>query len=359
MISPCMVSRVRDMPDADELLAGDYESMTREQIQKFKAQQSLHVASLISAQGLVHARHVLREVDWFYNKLGIDDFYFLSTKSEGISSHIQSIYAGKILAVTSGQEQEFELKFETADSAMFALRSDPSTDTAATIKLEEAIENRYLHEGLQPSPLNFDSMWRINMYRSAGTVAANVPVQLRFYFLVRPNFPASGATFLHESRLQAISDISFFRNTSSKTHQLYDLMIQEAVSQLHPVVRVQETQVRGEMRLVVAYAHGSTNSLFSSLNTLFFKNGLFANKKYLESFANGVKIISAYLRPLPPTEPPSAELVAPRCANLLEQVSVVFVLPNTLLTQHFTNQEVSANEMAYAFAAWKFAHQVL
>jgi NAD-specific glutamate dehydrogenase len=59
--------------------------LIREQIQVFKSKQALHVASLISAQGLVHSRMVLKEVDWFYHFLGIDDFYFLTTKAEGLN----------------------------------------------------------------------------------------------------------------------------------------------------------------------------------------------------------------------------------------------------------------------------------
>ena len=54
---------------------------------------------------MVNSKQLHQEVDWFYKQLGLDDFFFLSTPAVTIASHIQSIYAGKILAVCAHQEQ--------------------------------------------------------------------------------------------------------------------------------------------------------------------------------------------------------------------------------------------------------------
>jgi glutamate dehydrogenase len=264
--------------------------MSADQISTFKVKQALHVASLITAQGMINSRQTPREVDWFYNHLGIDAYYFLSTPPASIADHIQSIYAGKILAITSRRDQDFELRTETDDSAMFALRSNPPANLDQTMWMEESIEERYLQEGRQSSPVNINAMWRVHGYRSSGTVSPTIPVHLRFYFLQRPCFPVHDSLLSSNNQLQSISDVSFYKRTSLKTHALYWSMIQEAVVQLHAVVRLVETRILGELRIVIAYAHGSTHNLFSSLTPLFYSNGLYATK-VLNCFTRGFTFV--------------------------------------------------------------------
>lgn len=175
--------------------------------------------------------------------------------------------------------QDFELRSESPDAAMFALRSDPPADLHKTQCLEQFIEDKYLHEGVHLAAAHVDALWRVHSYRSTGAVAANSDVHLNFYFVQRPTFPPPDALLISVApALQSISDVSFFKRASPKTHALYWSMLQESVAQLHPVVRLVSTRVVGEMRLVVAYSHGSTHSLFSSLSALFYANGLYSTK---------------------------------------------------------------------------------
>ena len=54
------------------------------------------------------------------SRLGIDDFYFFTTPADYIAQHIQSIYAGKILAVCSSdpEKTDFHFKMETKQLGM-------------------------------------------------------------------------------------------------------------------------------------------------------------------------------------------------------------------------------------------------
>ena len=73
---------------------------------------------------------------WFYGELGLDAHYFATTPLQLIAHHIQSLYAAKILARTSGEQVDLHLESETEEMAIYACREE--LDVA--VQIERRIE---------------------------------------------------------------------------------------------------------------------------------------------------------------------------------------------------------------------------
>lgn len=65
-----------------------------------------------------------------------------------------------------------------------------------------------------------------------------------------------------------------------------------------PVVTAYEVENSRERRIIIAYKQGGTKSFFSALSDLYHSYNFYSTRKYVESFTNGITIISMYLLPL-------------------------------------------------------------
>lgn len=87
-----------------------------EEVKEAKSILATLVSSIITSKGFIHQRLIFREVDWFFNQLGLEDSYFVVNEADIIADHIQCIYASKILAATSSGVQDYDLKSEHENS---------------------------------------------------------------------------------------------------------------------------------------------------------------------------------------------------------------------------------------------------
>lgn len=154
--------------------------------------------------------------------------------------------------------------------------------------------------------------------------------------------------------------------------------------------------------LFIAHRVGSTHWYFTGIPDVYRYYGLYAVRKYVEPFANGIVIFAFYLRNLssdaignhnqqhgdvsemfqsPISSKTQSRLpLSVRLEHLVRDASLHFVLPRTSLTPLFTNGTLSAQEAAYvstvsrdftvllvslnywllqAYAAWKFAYHFM
>ena len=65
-------------------------------------------------------------------------------------------------------------------------------------------------------------------------------IPLRFYFLSKPIFPISESPS-GGSSIENVCDLSFYKRTTKRTLEAYNIAISEAATQFHPVVRVLDT----------------------------------------------------------------------------------------------------------------------
>ena len=147
----------------------------------------------MSLQGFIPRELVPNEVNWFYSHLGIDDNYFSSEPISTISDHIIALYSAKVLAFTKHDPNSLVIDLEHIDKdgkgATFIHTSAPGrTSTEGPgATCETRIDDLFLDHS---SPEN---AYRLETYRSTGSVSATASQQLRCYFVNKCNFPADAA----------------------------------------------------------------------------------------------------------------------------------------------------------------------
>ncbi len=317
--------------------------------------QVQEVEAILRGDGEFTEQVIAQELNWFYNKLGIDDYYFQTTTSAQIARHIQSLYAAKILSRSGGKDVGLQLISENDEfGVMYACRSVH----AEAVSFEQRIQERYPDYRLQS--------YRTSPVDDRGT-------RLRFYFLSPPDFVNPYAD-PQETDIEKIASKIFLKVTPETTIQRYQNLLNLAVDRLGPVIDTSDKPATNEKRLMIAFRRNSTHSYFSAISDLLNYYGLHSNRKYIEHFSNGIVIFSIYvhnefdketfeslLRSLPTLGTTGLRnmVVDMTINNIREETSLIYVLPRTSLTPLFQQNKLSAQEVSYAYAGWKFAHLFL
>ncbi|MCB9639759.1 MAG: NAD-glutamate dehydrogenase [Myxococcales bacterium] len=317
--------------------------------------QMQEVEAILREDGEFTEQVITQELNWFYNKLDLDDYYFQTTSSSQIARHIQSLYAAKILSRSGGKDVGLQLISENDEfGAMYACRSVH----AEAVKIERRIQERY------PD-------YRLQSYRTSA--ADDRGTRLRLYFLSPPDF-VNPYTDPQETDLEKIGSKIFLKVTPESTIQRYQSLLNLAVDRLGPVIDASDKPSTNEKRLMIAFRRNSTHSYFSAISDLLNYYGLHSNRKYIEHFSNGIVIFSIYVHnefdketfeslmnslPTLGTSGLRKMVVDMTINNIREETSLTYVLPRTSLTPLFQQNKLSAQEVSYAYAGWKFAHLFL
>ncbi|CAO1629428.1 unnamed protein product [Sympodiomycopsis kandeliae] len=318
-----------------------------------KQEQAKQVAARISETGFIPSELVDNEVTWFYENLGIDDQYFALESLNTICDHIVALYGAKVLAYTKHSDTlEIDLEHETQNGAVFIHSSSPGasvTTGGAKPQYESSIDEKYLDKS------NVQSAWRLETYRSRGSVSSSSPQRLRCYFLSKCQFvqpiPAPGTP--EYSDLHKVSDAGFLSKASSNTLEIYQEVMTETLNRSGPVIELFQVEGSREHRLVIGYRQGSTHGFFSALSSLYHFYHLFSSRKYVEQFSNGVTIVSLYLNPLPGSNAPPIEH---SIHQVTREASLVYCLPdNPFFRAEESASAHAVQEAAYAYVGWLFA----
>lgn len=327
-----------------------------------------HLASL----KLIPAERLDVEIFWFFQKLALNEYYYDKTEVSTIASTIVSIYAAKVIADAGGDSFSLRVQREMRSLAMYCVPSFPGRFHGPSEAVEYRLEQRYLREGYEAVSHSAAGMapFRLQVYRSSGTVAPTSDLHLRLFFAQEPEFVTPPSrTDPTETDIAKIADKRFLDDASPNTHKIFQEALIAAQQTLGPVIRwfdlsnIKDGLI--EARLVICYRHGSTHNLFSGITGVYHSNKLHSSRKYVEQFSNGFSIYSVYLKPmshpiLPDPEASSLEAAAEafqhKMARVAEESAVIFSLPRTSLTPLFLEGKLTAFEVSYAYAAWKFAH---
>lgn len=275
---------------------------------------------------------ILGGLDWFYNQLGLNTYYFQTTRPEVIASHIQALFAGKILSKTTGEDVGLRLQSESPTGAMFVCRENH----AVAIEIERHLEETY--------PTH-----RLQSYRTTGSSSDDTNIRLRVYFLSPPNF-VNLKVGEQDTDLKQISSQDFLSSTLSQTIERYQHLVKQATQSLGPVIDVSEKPETKETRIMVAYRRGITHSYFSAISDVMNSYQIHSNRKYIEQFANGLVVYSIYI---------DHNFSPETLQNMREDISLAALLPQTSLTPLFREGKLSMQEVVYGYASWKFVHQFL
>uniref|UniRef100_A0A7S4I5S4 Glutamate/phenylalanine/leucine/valine/L-tryptophan dehydrogenase C-terminal domain-containing protein n=1 Tax=Vannella robusta TaxID=1487602 RepID=A0A7S4I5S4_9EUKA len=281
-------------------------------------------------------------------------------KPRKIAKHITALYAAKMLNATSSTRSlSLRLQQEKKTGAIYIVPSQPEIRKGNPSEaLELRIEREYLQEGYQKAreDLCQGNAFRVQVFRTAGTVSFSSKTKLRMYFVQQSKFPTDEPVDIKEPiDLLKIGDSRYVDAASDVFQKDLVLVLSNAQNQLGPAVKVIELSTTEEIRIVVAYRHGTTHNFFSGLTALYHYYGLHSNRKYIERYNNGLCSYSLYLYKNEEEGNPKSLLELGE--SVAKDASLIYVLPRTSLSELFREGKLNAKEVTYAYAVWKFAHQ--
>ncbi|KIY69289.1 NADH-dependent glutamate dehydrogenase [Cylindrobasidium torrendii FP15055 ss-10] len=321
---------------------------------KGKEEQQALVQADVAAKGFIPQELVPNEVNWFYTGLGIDDTYFEKESREVIGEHIIALFGAKILAYTQHDPSKLVIDLERIDEkgngATFIHTSPPgitATDGPGA-SVEPRIDATFLDNSTP------ENAYRLETFRSAGSISAAVSQQLRCYFVSRCVFPSSPATKDAQGRteIDSVSDKAFLERASDNTKDIYRKVMWNVETRDGPVIEVFEVEGSRERRLVIGYRMGGTARFLSALSNLYHFYSLYSTRKYVEQFSNGITIISLYLNPLPTGNAPPIEH---SIFQVMKEASLLYCLPDNPFFQPQAPGSHAVQEATYAYGGWIFA----
>ena len=312
------------------------------------------VMDFIEEKGFIPAEFVEPETNWFYNELGIDDMYFQTESIPAIVNHILSLYAGKIAAYARDDGRlEIRLDKEAADHAVYIDTSKPGVSVVGGPRYEQRIDEKYINNSTN------ESSFRVESFRSASHLPGENDQSLRCYFVYKCYFtnPNPGA---EETSIEIVGEKRFLQKATQNTKDIYQEVMNNAVTRTGPVIEMFEMEGSREKRLVIAYRQGSAMGMFGAVSDLYHYYGVTSSRKYVEQFSNGITIMSIYLRPL--SHSTSAMKHPPIEASIhqiMKEVSLLYCLPQNKLHNHFASGFLSLQETIYAHCVWVFVGHFL
>jgi glutamate dehydrogenase len=228
------------------------------------------------------------QINWFYNELGIDDVYFQLENVDAIVSHVTSLYAAKIAAYArKDKRQEIRLDMEAADHAIYIDTSEPGISNISGPRYEHRLEKKYLDASTETQS------YRVETFRSPTNLSGTTPSKstMRCYFVYQCMFvdPNPGP---NETRLEVIADRMFLAKATKNTKQIYQEIIELAVSRTGPVIEVFDIEDSKEKRLVVAFRRRTAAGMFSALSDLYHYYGVTSSRNLATASVSFVSISS-------------------------------------------------------------------
>jgi glutamate dehydrogenase len=211
-----------------------------------KAEQMKRVSEYVKEKGFVPKDLIENEVSWFYGNLGIDDMYFSQESIDTVAQHIMALYGAKINAYIKNEKSlDINLERETADGAVYIHTSKPGVSALTGPKYEEIIDKKYLDVS------NSDSSFRLESYRSFGTVSSVHSTTLRCYFIRKCEFVNPKPTEAENSNIRLVSDKFFLEKAADHTIEIYEHIMNNVLARSGPVIEKFDIPNSREKTLVI------------------------------------------------------------------------------------------------------------
>ncbi|CAL3965718.1 unnamed protein product [Diplocarpon coronariae] len=322
---------------------------------KGKNDQRLRVRGKLESSSWIPEPLIDQQIEWFYNELGIDDVYFEMESVDAIVSNIVSLYAAKIAAFArEDRVQEIRLDMEASDHAIYIDTSEPGLTNLDGPRYEQRLEKKYLDS-------SSSNIFRVETFRSPTNLAGTAPSKttMRCYFVYQCQFVDPDPS-PQETRLEIISDRMFLAKATRNTREIYQDVIELAVSRTGPVIEVFDIEDSKEMRLVVAFRRRTAAGMFSALSDLYHYYGVTSSRKYVEQFSNGITVICVYLKPAPNLDtkakfPPLEASIH----QITKEISLLYCIPQNKFQPLFASGRLSLQETTYAHCLLVFVQHFL
>eukprot|EP01101_Sappina_pedata_P003813 TRINITY_DN1537_c0_g1_i1.p2 TRINITY_DN1537_c0_g1~~TRINITY_DN1537_c0_g1_i1.p2 ORF type:complete len:781 (+),score=410.62 TRINITY_DN1537_c0_g1_i1:98-2440(+) len=293
-------------------------------------EQMAHVYNAIVNEGIFNSTTVYQEVDWFFNHLNLQAYYFERFPSAIIAKHIHSFIAAKKLAQTTGRPEDVYMNLQGEDSAFFLTPDSPEYISKAERKLENMIDNIDTK----------NKAVSLTYFRSGGTAIPNGKNHLGIYICDSQNYAQPG-DHENETDIWKVASGVFLRDKTPLVRERYQEIIKKAHGKLSPVFEVFPTYRDGTVPVMFCFKKGTSksSSYLSSISELIKHNGLTCERKFIESFSNGIIAYSFYFRPVE----------ADRIKRFMNELSLIYVTPTqNELDQSFREGRLTGEEYAYS-----------
>lgn len=117
--------------------------------------------------------------------------------------------------------------------------------------------------------------YRLETFRSTGSISATASQQLRCYFVTKCTFPTEKPTLDASGKtdIRSVSDKVFLEKATENTLEIYQKIMQNVESRYGPVIEVFEVEGSRERRLVIGYKMGGTSRFFRFVRLSSASNG--------------------------------------------------------------------------------------
>ncbi|KAJ2903686.1 putative nad-specific glutamate dehydrogenase protein [Zalerion maritima] len=320
-----------------------------------KTDQMKQVREKVAEAGVIPEVLVDKQLESFYNDLGIDDVYFQLENVDVIATHIISLYAAKVASYArEDKREEIRLDMEATDHAIYIDTSIPGASHIGGPRYEQRLEAKYLDGGRD----DITKRYRVETFRSPGTIGpTNSKTSVRCYFVYQCMFVDPKAD-PNETRLEVISDRMFLAKATKNTRQIYQEIIELAVSRTGPVIEVFDIDNSSEKRLVVAFRSRTAQGMFSAISDLYHSYGVTSSRKYVEQFSNGITVMSMYLKPATNLEQSYLPLEQ-SIHQITKEISLLYCIPQNKFHPLFATGKITVQEATYAHCAWVFVQHFL
>jgi glutamate dehydrogenase len=105
--------------------------------------------------------------------------------------------------------------------------------------------------------------YRLETYRSAGSISATASQQLRCYFVSRCDFPPPPKNVIPgQTNIRTVSDKVFLEKVTQNTLDIYQEVMRNVENRDGPVIEHYEVEGTRERRIVIGFKMGGTKNFF-------------------------------------------------------------------------------------------------
>ncbi|KAK1932694.1 Glutamate/Leucine/Phenylalanine/Valine dehydrogenase family protein [Babesia divergens] len=335
------LSSVNDSDEnADMLLSDRYADQFRE---VYGIVQQLKTFS----EDMIH-----QTMDQYYNRLGLNEYYFSTSNAKIIANNMVSVLTAKILHENSGSDY-FPLIEQVHDGCVFIISRTSllNRNSSHNYAIEHHVESRYFNFNDMSKPL-----WRMQCFRSTNSIfddPDNIYERLRVYFLQIPNFQCTNPE-PGELCLSKLLDRDFYKNKKNTiTEDIFYKLNKQLVESDTVAGLAISAEARGPnmYRIDIAFKRNHIqNDFYSRVGDCITYYGCYSTSKYLDPLSNNVCILTIFLTTLPLTELVNANMsLEDRARSIVAAVRHCGVLPHTNYLRMLSERRLEASEMTYAF----------
>ncbi|KAI5955896.1 GDH2 [Candida jiufengensis] len=315
-----------------------------------KKDQFDQVLDVLDSTGFIPESLLESETKWFYENLGIDDVFFARSTPEEIASHIHALYSCKVQAfASSGEQPLISYKREAEDHAVFFdtvdildhernpfegriddLYIDPSNTSTNSYRTEYFC-----------SPLNYKTDPILNGIYSTNSKLGEQLVRL--FFVYKNQYNSNGPISANETDLNKIGDKTFLKIASQNTKSLYENIIKDVIKSTGPIIKHFPIENSDEYRVIIGYKQNTAARYNSALSDLANYYKLQTTRKYVEQFANGITIISMYVKSKSRSATTDLSIY-----QVIKEASLLYCIPHNFFHERFIKGDLSLQESIYA-----------